>query len=155
MSRRGAVWGIFEASWACDGIDHGSAQEEVHQLHCDGIHHHRAEDFVHSEVSLEETRYPAPDRPTDKTRQQGKDDHQPAGQVRKGKPRPGREERPHDHLPLAPDIDHIPAKGDADSQCHQEQGCGFDQCLSKRIGAAKGAVPQGRVGLDGIYPQEQ
>ncbi len=130
------------------GIDHRSAQQEVHQLHGDGIHHHRAQDFIDVEISFEIPRNSAPDRPTQKSCQHGKRDHQPARQTGEGQTHPGRQERADDHLPFPADVDHIAAEGDADADRNQQQRRGFDQCLCKGIGAAEGALPQCLVGLD-------
>jgi hypothetical protein len=66
-----------------------------------------------------------------------------------------RKNRADDHLPLAANIDHIPAEGNANPQSHQEQRCSLHQRLSESIGTTKRAVPKGRVSFDGIDLEEQ
>ena len=58
-------------------INHRAAEEEIHQLHSNGVHHDRAQDFIYIEISFEITCNSTPECPTNKSCQDGKDDHQP------------------------------------------------------------------------------
>ncbi len=136
-------------------IEHGTAQEEVHQLQRDHVQHDRRKNLIDLEPGLEHAGNAAPDRACQRTHKERQGQEHPARPGGKGQGESRCRQGADDDLAFTADVDHAAPEGNANAQSDQQQRRHFGERLGDPRHIAKRAPEHGPIGFNRIFAQQE